>query len=442
MKVGTGYHTLGGPGEPGWIGFGQHILAGVMPLETDKLTCTQIISRIYFATEGVARHYVGEGNYVGPDAFGSFYTEAWLLLNSGETFARADARPVPLVVTTQAIVGAADEVSITKVDLANGAFIWERKSLDPTHADFVVFEQTHGADYEGGIGHQYCVGMIFHPTQYHYIFEGEPFDVVLDISATGDGPCPDMEGEICLSYQFPDARTIVDEWTLGGSWEGYEDPYSVTCEGGSPVDGIKRGVFAIGYGSTSPTVAHVSVANVGCSAYATFRGYDCPADTKVFPPIAFLDQEETSCSDATIITLEPGDDCGDDGTNCGTDDECPVQYCKWQWDVDTQSWDLIESNCISPNYCPDPPDDPTVTDVAVVECNCCVIATPDCSCDDPLNFEPCDTQDCTWIWSGGTWDPLASCSDITCECHGKPDDITDPGGFVGETRDGCCCIEI
>jgi hypothetical protein len=397
--------------------------------------CTVYVVRFVFATEPIARALVGEGNY--SLSGGKWLTDEWVLFGDGTTYARPGSKPVPCVITSQEIPASGGTIIPMSVNLKNGAYIWTRQSSDPTSADFVDFDMTFPTEIDGGGGYEYCVGIQARTVSSIYFYESASHPPSFTATFAGCDPiaftaCLENDSESCTLGGLSSA----DGWcALAGGW-GYADDTDPNC--------FKYAVLsaAIGTAGGCPSATISVSAGPDCpdQAALTFDWAGCTHDARECPTEADFDLVWDFDCPAGELSAFDCDDCSGGSGNCPPE-ECPASYCKWQWDTTTHSWDLVSSNCISPAECPDPPADPTVMDVAWVECNCCTTPTPDCSCDEPLNFEPCDTQDCVWWWQGA-WELLTACSDITCECHAKPDDITDPGGFIGETRDGCCCIEI
>jgi hypothetical protein len=422
-------------------GFG---ITGLATMPNECPGCNVIFITFGFISEDVADLVVGAGNHTAGVA------GPWVLFYDGGDYTRDGSRPVDCTVGT--IVHPTDPTLdlIMTVSVSAGAFVWTRKSSDPLDPDFQIFELTTGViDVDVcECGQCVSIGTEAHRTPWAYPYPPEDWTADVFVVAEGNGctspGCEvDFDKTVCLSWDqfYQGSSGPVDGWGFGGRWI-WGDWYAGT---GDDQHCHEAAVLTISDflldACEDQENGQFSASNLCCGIRKAWE--DCDRDPRTTPVAAdFSVVLDNACGGGLLNTLSYGGTCEDDGgtINCPPDD-CPIQYCKWQWDVDTQAWVLIETNCLGDSECPGPPDDPLETDVVWTECNCCVTVTPGCTCDDPLVFEPCLTQDCTWIWLG-TWDPLDPCSDITCECQGRPDDILDPGGFIGEIRDGCCCKEI
>jgi hypothetical protein len=422
--------TIGGV-NPGVVTLGRFDVGG---MTASCAQCTVYIVTFRFASEAAARHYVGEGNYI--FVGGQWLTEEWVLFGDASSHSRDDARPIPLTITTETHPIFPDTITPTSINLSNGAFIWTRRSNDPDSQDFGKFDLTTGAEFIGGDDQQWCVGISARTIFARYFYPTTEHPPCMTIGFTG-----------CEGWASADATTDADScqdidgwcWLSGLSYYDESDP---GCPKGVswffPVSEGSVASCGEPSGSTYDLVIARLLSSCEDPCQLQFAWGACTHDARECPEPSDL----VEVFGGGTITSISCSTCGDaEGDGSCPPEDCPVSYCKWEWDVDSQAWELISSNCLAPSECPGPPDDPDVTDKVWTACNCCVTVTPGCTCDDPLVFEPCLTQDCTWIWLG-TWDPLDPCSDITCECQGRPDDILDPGGFIGEIRDGCCCKEI
>jgi hypothetical protein len=434
--------VTGFSGDLGQIGGSS----GVPTMPNECPGCNILFINFSFISKEVADLVVGNNNHT--QVGDVWKTGNWVLFYDEGDYTRDTSRPVPCTVGT--IVHPDDPTLdiIVSVDVNNGAFVWTRDSNDPASADFLSFSLTTGEIDVPVCGCGNCVGIYLerHRTAFAWEYPVEDFVATVTLEA-GDcnADCTQaFTSPVCLSYDdsyVASLLPITDGWGFGGRWKWgdfYVGTNDVNCHEAATLtiagemfdncDGLEAGRF--------------TAANVCCDISLKWEGCDrdprLPPDEELFTVLL-----SDSCDGGSLDSLTYGGNCEEDGgrINCPPEG-CPVQYCEFEWDVDNQTWVLLESNCIHPAECPDPPTDPpAITDVTWVQCLCCETTVPGCTCDDPVNFEPCATQDCIWWWQGA-WELLTPCSDITCECHGKPDDITDPGGFIGETRDGCCCIEI
>jgi hypothetical protein len=437
----------GTTGDLGQIGGAS----GVPTFPNTCPACNILFIRFTFISKEVADLIVGNNNHT--QVGDVWQTETWCLFYDAGDYTRDVTRPVACTVSTIVHPDDATLDIITSVDVNNGAFVWTRDSNDPASADFLSFSLTTGEIDVPVCGCGSCVGIYMerHRTPFAWEYPPEDFTATVTLDSGTEPPCAygtecpdDFTTPICLAFDDTYSASllgIVDGWGFGGRWRyggfylGTSDYHcteaavlTITGELFDTCDNQENGQFV--------------AANLCCEIRLAWE--DCDRDPRTPPDEDdFTIELSDTCTGGSLDSLTYGGTCEPDGgrINCPPDD-CPVQYCEFEWDVDNEAWVLLDSNCIHPAECPDAPTDPPpITDVAWVQCLCCETTGPGCTCDDPLLFEPCATQDCIWIWTG-TWDLDTACSDITCECQGKPDNDLDPGTFMGETRDGCCCIEI
>jgi hypothetical protein len=430
----------------------------------DPFNCTIAYYSICFPTEELAEDFVGVGNF---DPI-TFTTPDWLLFftpsggDGAGTFARDASRPVDLEIDVEPFTFAHPTFGFStrrwlvpvEIRLAS-TWTWNRVSLDPDDPNFKKWELTDGEVPDGAATE--CIGMKLQFFNAGLVWDDATFgpDLVAEFTAdAGDGDCCPRLDDIdpCLGYQGD--ATEVDGWQVGGSWASTIGGEVLQCANGADDGSLVTSVNFHGEELTGSSTCVVATAShlMTCPP-AIPGGAECTSsktwtlecidreDVKVLPDAETFTESSTTgnCEDHTFDSLTE-DDCdethGED--NCPPD-ECPLSYCRWVWDVESDVWVLDFSNCVEPAECPGAPTDPPGPGDPLVICVCCSDINPPLPCDP--GFEPCLTQDCVWWWQG-TWELLTPCSDITCECQGQPDDLTDPGGFIGELRQGTCCIEI
>jgi hypothetical protein len=400
--------------------------------------CVELLITFTFASNRIAGAMVGSGNYT-PSSLTAATAGPWVLFNRGgePAYDRDGSRPVPCSVEMAVHPTDADLTIVIKVSL-NNEFVWERRSMDPDSEDFLVFDLTSGEIDAPPFGvSDFCLNISTTAVRCAYVQDvacleeegGCNLEVAVTMDSEGVEPC-DFVSPLCL--ESLGANALLDDWRFGGEWYG-------AGTGGAEDD--CNSWFYLDIPMTLPddctaVLGSFQAWNEGCYLYGLWE--DCSQDPRECPrALDFIITEGPGSCDGTLDDIA----CScESGTNNCPPEGCPIQYCKWQWNVTDQEWDLVYSNCIAPSECPDEPAEPEDTDIPHVVCLCCTSIAPPLPCED--GFEPClDQGGCTWWWQG-TWDPLSPCSDITCECQGKPDDFTDPGAFIGEIRDGTCCIEM
>jgi len=405
---------------------------GVGQISVSCAYCTVYIVKLRFANEAAARHYVGEGNYQEEtiDSVLNFVTEEWVLFGDGTAYSRDDDRPIPMTITTETHPTFSDIITPTTIDLNNGAFIWTRRSDDPASVDFLKFDLTTGAEFTGGQGIDFCIGINARTLRCGYFYPADDHPIGFEIAFAG---CDPITFTACLETDA-DTCEAIDGWcySASGIYAEDSDPTCrrwamiaiyATANGGDCNEQFPLGQIDVYSGPDCPD-----------TGAATWRWIECTHDPRDCPTAADFELIwNFECPGASITSISC--DCGGGGgsNNCPPE-SCPNSYCKWQWDTAHNVWVLLESNCIGLYECPDPPADPEITDIPWVECNCCIEIVPACPGDTPLCPDPCG-----WVWdAGGNVWTTAGCVGASegCNCEGMPER---DGLFDGETVEGYCC---
>jgi hypothetical protein len=426
--------VAGIPGIRGQIGGPS----GLPNMPNECPGCNVLFVALSFISEAVADQIVGAGNH--HVAGVEWQTDLWVLFYDSGDYSRDSSRPVECTVTTITHPDDPTLDLITSISVAGGAFVWTRASNDPLDPDFSKFDLTTGTIDAPVCNCGPCVGVYVERHRVGFAWEDPVEDFTATVSMGNDPDSPyfencnkDFTKPICLHYDatYPHGPNITDGWGFGGRWvyaKSYDGDDGSPCSEGATLT-INGSLFDA---CEDQETAEFVAANItGCAIRLSWEGCDRdprePPDESLFSIVL-----DDNCG-GTLDLLTYGGHCEDgDDTDCVPDD-CPAAYCRYQWNIDTQKWDLLDSTCIDPDVCPDPPPDPDVTDVAWVRCLCCEVTTPRC----PEGKVECADGDCTWTWSSvlADWFPT-DCSAIECACSFKP---TTPGLLDGDVAPGICC---
>lgn len=424
--------TIGGTPNPafqlGRIGGARvgETLLGDLAIPNECETCAILIVQPVFANTDIQDQVIDGGTFTPGDA--------WVLFNDGDDFTRDSSGGRDIAVSITTFENPADATTDLIESITVGDFTWTRKSTDPLDgADFSLFTLTAGTfDPECECGH--CVGFIIYMDHIALALPYPPndFSVAFELEQW-DECCDEIPSSICLKW-VP-AEIPLDGWIFGGKWV-YQLTY---MDGDTPCD--VQAVLSISEHIDDSCEDTYGVLTIGAHCWCAGEFVwedDCSReDPRVVPTVDEFGDDVSAngfpCEDseATLTALTYGDTCEDDPTDCSCPDDCPVQCVKWQWNVDTQSWGMIESNCIDPAVPPDPPPDPAITDFPWVKCTCCVTVVPEC---DP-GVPPCPGDHCAVKWNGASWSTFLNCSGLGCTCTPPARD----GLFLNEAVDGICC---
>jgi hypothetical protein len=358
----------------------------------------------------------------------------WVLFKSGDTWARADGRPIPVTVTTSTFdyVGPTDTLRRfyvpTEIDLDSGAFTWERGAPAPIYDDGI-----HWGDFD-----EMYLSSPVDPPKSGMPTEGVPRCVKIEFSvfSTGfvwptatppgirlefnneseDGCCPEYATEICLEHTgvLFDVGPY-DGWTFNGLWYG---ELVIDC-GEGDVTITAQIIWSTGSDANECLFGEIT-------SFAGDWTYHCAE--------ARTDVRELPTADVWISTLP--DDCDSELTaidfaECG--DDCDGSFCLYVWNEAGEVWELFSSvNCGPP--CPETPDDTTPPEEGDP------LFRTDC-CEPPAEPPDCEFGYCQWVavddgMGNPEWpdDPEDFC-DEGAICGPGP--VTPPD-YVGEIFYVCC----
>lgn len=389
------------------------------------MSCVVLCARADFINQDVADQVMGVGNWA-PG-------QTWALFNNGDDFDRDGSRPVAVTFSTVADPNDATQNIVHEISIGGGAFVWTRKSDDSGNPDFNTFELTSGEINTKVCDCGVCVTFDFSMHLVVLATDGpvQGFAVEADIDDFVD--CNETV-TLCMQPSLPGTTTACDGWTLVSDmlWVGIGDSY----DGATPDscrDGAELRLTA--QDGCTDLFGMLNVRNSEACAIFHWEA-ECGHDPRTPPDetdfsINFTD---TGCS-GSLTSLAYGEDCeGGDITNCPPED-CPASFCIWIWNIDTQDWDLVFTNCLEGFVCGDPPADPDDTGSVHIECTCCVENPQPCG---PGNQCP-GPDTCGWVWdAGGSMWTTAGCAGSAegCVCCGKPERV---GAFDGEIVEGICC---
>jgi hypothetical protein len=396
--------------------------------------CVQLTATLTFASNRIAGAVVGTGNYTPSTLTTPATAGPWLLFNRGgePIYDRDGSREIPFSVTLQEHPTNPDLMILAKIELKN-EFVWERKSWDPDSADFLVFEQI-GDKIDAppfAAAGDYCLNIALGAVRYSYVIDQRdyPDGVPLEVEVTLENDPCSFQSPLCLEWLG--GEQVIDEWIMGGEWIGsYTDG---ECSGGAYIRVGRGSLFNGTFTDCTEILGSFHAWNGDCNLYGVWE--ECSHDPRECPLASdfIIDNGDLPFTcDGSLDSITCGD-CGP--TNDCPPEECPTSWCKWQWDPDTLSWDLIETNCLEGSECGDPPADPEDTTLPHVSCTCCVTPGPECD----VGWSPCLGDTCSFVWSslGNVWNPSA-CLTEGCFCHFPPEE---PGEFNGQTVAGICCSE-
>jgi hypothetical protein len=411
--------------------------SGVPDMPNECPGCNILFVAFTFINEEVADLVVGSGNHIGG------VTDLWVLFYDSGDYTRDASRPLACTVGT--ITHPDDATLDLIVSITVNGFVWERASTVSTDPDFDTFNLTTGVIDTDVCNCGPCVGVYIEKHRTPFAWENPPEDFVAAVSLPSSGdpcafdpPCEqDFTTPVCLSYD-PDYVAsllgVVDGWGFGGRWR-WGDWYLGTGDAQCPEAATLTIAGEINDDCEDQENGQFTAANLCCELRLAWE--DCDRDPRIPPDETLFTVILSDPCSGSLDSLTYGGTCEEDGgrINCPPDD-CPGAYVEWTWNTDTLIWEVTDSNCELTGTAIGPaPDDPLITDVTWVECNCCVEVTPECE----PGWSPCPGDECGWVWdaTGVIWN-AQECPSFGCFCHDPPERA---GLFDGETIPGICCSE-